>query len=278
MNKGARALGEASPPQPARALLGRSKRMEAIVRRVGMASPSISMRKCAAARSQPSRSAVGARPSRVRASSAGSGANSKKSQPVVEHLLLLRIDPDEVSSADARKCIENLWSLQYQMGGVICSSAGESDPTKAKSGLEGDVSQYTHAVHFRFPARAQLDAFLSSPTVQKMQEEEIAENCVGAASLSFESSIPEDLFAIFRKGQDWEEGFDHAVVIECESEAEAGSRARGMRDFLEVNQPSMEECGVQQLTFGTAVTDGNKIGEYSSPFLPARRSSEPSPC
>ena len=80
------------------------------------------------------------------------------------------------------------------------------------------------------------------------------------------------------KGQDWEEGFDHAVVIECESEAEAGSRARGMRDFLEVNQPSMEECGVQQLTFGTAVTDGNKIGEYSSPFLPARRSSEPSPC
>ena len=114
--------------------------------------------------------------------------------------------------------------------------------------------------------------------LQQKKKESPPETIEDLLSSGWSKEAAEDLFAIFRKGQDWEEGFDHAVVIECESEAEAGSRARGMRDFLEVNQPSMEECGVQQLTFGTAVTDGNKIGEYSSPFLPARRSSEPSPC
>ena len=50
----------------------------------------------------------------------------------------------------------------------------------------------------------QTDPNLST---MKMQEDELRpDRCPGTAVVSFESSLPEDLFAIFRKGQDWDEG------------------------------------------------------------------------
>ena len=192
--------------------------------------------------------------------------DGKKSQAVLEHLILLRMDPDEVEAEQAKSCVENLWSLQYQMGGVICSSAGASDAKRWKA-LLGDssldsesVCRYTHAVHFRFPGRPQLDAFLESTVVRKIRDTEVAATGATTIARTFESTIPEDLFAIFRKGQDWDEGYEHLVVVKCDSAASAGARAAAMRVHFHDNQPSMEEYGLQQATFGQTLERDDEVG------------------
>ena len=198
------------------------------------------------------------------------GTSKKKAQVVVEHLMLLRLDPDRVGQDEAKTCIENLWSLQYQVGGVICSSAGANNETLAEHLSQLQVKNreafgyYTHAVHFRFPGTAQLDAFLASPVLSKMQEEEVAARCSDMMTISFEASIPEDLFAIFRKGQDWDEGYEHLALMECEDTEEMSQRMQEMQEFVQKYQPSMEEYGLQQLTYGKACSNGkNQIGKQT---------------
>ena len=67
------------------------------------------------------------------AEGAGAQKKGKKAkQAVVEHVLLLRLDPESLGAKEAKACIENLWSLQYQVGGVICSSAGANDDEISK--------------------------------------------------------------------------------------------------------------------------------------------------
>jgi hypothetical protein len=197
----------------------------------------------------------------------------KARQAVVEHVMLLRLDPESLEEKEAKTCIENLWSLQYQVGGVICSSAGANDQVASKH-IEDQLGTiqnkgkalgyYTHAVHFRFPSPAELERFFASPVLHKMQEEEVKPHLRGAGdmvSVIFDSSIPEDLFAIFRKGQDWDEGFEHIVLLGCEDKANAKLSLQEMETFAEGNQPSMAEAGLQQLTYGQARNDETKIGK-----------------
>ena len=83
-----------------------------------------------------------------------------KTQGVVEHLLLMRFDPETTKQDKAKSSIENVWSLQYRVGGVICSSAGKSDQEKVKNGLEAtrlDVqvrnrscTRLSDSIHFTF--------------------------------------------------------------------------------------------------------------------------------
>ncbi|QDZ18617.1 hypothetical protein A3770_02p11350 [Chloropicon primus] len=200
---------------------------------------------------------------KISAVSGGGGGGERKEQSVVEQLIFLRIDPEQVEPEDARECVENIWSLQYQTAGVVCSSAGASLEEKIGSGLLGSpkgLGYFTHAVHFRFPGRDQMDTFVQSPVVQKVFAKEFTSSCADRAALSFVSSIPEDLFAIFRKGQDWDEGFDHLMVIRCDTTGEATARVAGMRKQVEEHQPRMEEYGIQQLTFGVAIENEKQIG------------------
>ena len=78
----------------------------------------------------------------------------------VEHLLLMRFDPETTKQDKAKSSIENVWSLQYRVGGVICSSAGKSVQEKVKNGLEAtrlDVqvrnrscTRLSDSIHFTF--------------------------------------------------------------------------------------------------------------------------------
>uniref|UniRef100_A0A7S2WY05 Stress-response A/B barrel domain-containing protein n=1 Tax=Chloropicon primus TaxID=1764295 RepID=A0A7S2WY05_9CHLO len=109
---------------------------------------------------------------KISAVSGGGGGGERKEQSVVEQLIFLRIDPEQVEPEDARECVENIWSLQYQTAGVVCSSAGASLEEKIGSGLLGSpkgLGYFTHAVHFRFPGRDQMDTFVQSPVVQKVR-------------------------------------------------------------------------------------------------------------
>ena len=73
---------------------------------------------------------------------AGTGAGGKgkaKAVPVVERVALFRV-PRGAAEGAAEAMLDSLWSLQYQVRGVMCATAGEA--------LEAD-RPFTHALHMR---------------------------------------------------------------------------------------------------------------------------------
>ena len=81
--------------------------------------------------------------------------------------------------------------------------------------------------------------------------------------LTFEACVPDDIFGIFRKGPEWDEGTEHAVILR------SGSREE--RDALDDALARLQENAhtFQQLTCGSDVRDEGTVGlllRFSDPL------------
>lgn len=139
---------------------------------------------------------------------AGTGAGGcegkAKAVPVVERVALFRVPPGAPEGA-AEAMLDSLWSLQYQVRGVMCATAGEA--------VEAD-RPFTHALHMRFPNAQAMEAFQADPQVAGCYASEVEPLCEDFMAVAFEGAVEDDIFPLFQRGDDWDFGYDHFVLLQ----------------------------------------------------------------
>lgn len=163
---------------------------------------------------------------------------------VVELLWLLKarsdVDPEEIEVL-----LDALWSLQYMVpAGILCASAGPVvscvayNPTQQQSQAQPAEQQpslpsssqaaqqtsrqldkgqwqcgFTHAVHFRLASRLQLEHLMAHPLMGSGRDQ-VDAVCNDHAQLVFEGMVTKRLEALFRRGEEFESGVEHVLLLQ----------------------------------------------------------------
>ena len=153
------------------------------------------------------------RPQTALQAAAGSGPVEKAA--VVEYLLLLQAK-EGASAEDIEVALDTVWSLQYMARNIICASAGAitsityspSNRAPAAAALN-----FTHVVHFRLMSRGAFEEFMANPTTAKVMTETVAPLCEQTAQVVFEGLVTKQLEALFRRGEEFETGLEHVIMM-----------------------------------------------------------------
>lgn len=164
---------------------------------------------------------------------------------VVELLWLLKARPD-AEPEDIEVLLDSLWSLQYMVpAGILCASAGPVvscvpyDPSSSSSSDQEAREQqqqqeqtvdssnqpqqqqqkgrwqcgFTHAVHFRLSSRLHLEHLMVHPLMSSSSDA-VASLCTDHAQLVFEGMVTKRLEALFRRGEEFESGVEHVLLLQ----------------------------------------------------------------
>lgn len=171
---------------------------------------------------------------------------------MVEFLWLLKARPD-AAAEQVEALLDSLWSLQYLVpAGILCASAGPVVSCVAYQQQQQELGQqqqqsaqapsswqcgFTHAVHFRLGNRASLEHLLVHPLMASSRDA-VDALCSAASQLVFEGMVAKRLEALFRRGEEYEAGVEHVLLLQ----PGAGGGA-GADEFLS-NLASLAESSV----------------------------------
>lgn len=105
---------------------------------------------------------------------ASENGNTKK-RNVVEHILLLKAKV-ELSDVEEKDILDNLYTSQYQMRGVIAISLGRIE--------EHNVDNFTHAVYMRFQTKEDLAKFYINSYYSRLLKEHVMPHCYVCPGMS----------------------------------------------------------------------------------------------
>jgi len=139
--------------------------------------------------------------------------------------------------------VDSAWSLQYMVRGPVCGSAGSIEtsllPSPAAQDRERLLAAFNNAVLFRYANRETLEGFLSHAKTKLMLDEmssDEGKSTHGIASLAFSVEVPNELEAIFRRGDEWENGVELFMGLDDRT-ADGGSAEEDVLEFFTlVNQ------------------------------------------
>lgn len=133
---------------------------------------------------------------------------------VSQSLTLFSLDPD-FTDDQISEVIDSTWSLQYMVRGPICGSAGPVLMTIVPEDTEqGVVKECTNCILFRYASQSVMDQFMSHGKTKYMLDEISREKTThGVVSLTFSVKVPNELEAIFRRGDEWEQGYELIVGL-----------------------------------------------------------------
>ncbi|KAF9617580.1 hypothetical protein IFM89_037392 [Coptis chinensis] len=123
---------------------------------------------------------------------------------VVEHICLLKAKK-ELSEEEEKDMLDYLYTLQYQMGGIVAISVG------CLSGRNPDG--YTHALYMRFQRKEDLAKFYKNSFYLGVLEDHVMPYCHELVSVDYESEVEDDILPIFRKGEEFNYGVEFILVI-----------------------------------------------------------------
>lgn len=174
-------------------------------------------------------------------------AGPPEKSSVVELLWLLKarsdVDPEQIE-----ELLDSLWSLQYLVpAGILCASAGPvvsctayeqqqpQQPVTTSSSLAaaGQAEQrskgrwqcgFTHAVHFRLGSRLNLEHLMAHPLMSSSRDA-VDALCTDHAQLVFEGMVTKRLEALFRRGEEFESGVEHVLLLQPSSNGGLGADA-----------------------------------------------------
>lgn len=149
---------------------------------------------------------------------------------VVELLWLLKAksdaDPEQIEVL-----LDSLWSLQYMVpAGILCAAAGPvvscttypCATQQLQQLMSAEQQQqpkgqwqcgFTHAVHFRLANRLKLEHLMAHPLMASSRDA-VAELCTDHAQLVFEGMVTKRLEALFRRGEEFESGVEHILLLQ----------------------------------------------------------------
>jgi hypothetical protein len=165
----------------------------------------------------------------------------------VELLWLLKARPDADAEAVAQ-LLDALWSLQYMVpAGIMCAAAGPvvactaytqrqqqqqageapslpPPPQAPAGGGDGWQCGFTHAVHFRLANRASLEHLMVHPLMAASRDA-VDQLCTSSSQLVFEGLVAKRLEALFRRGEEFEAGVEHVLLLQPGASGGVGADA-----------------------------------------------------
>ncbi|WPT11243.1 hypothetical protein PSENEW3n2_00000682 [Picochlorum sp. SENEW3] len=131
---------------------------------------------------------------------------------VAESLTVFSLTPD-LDDEQISEVIDTCWSLQYMVRGPVCGSAGPVITGLVPSGTQShkatSLEQFNNCILFRYASEKSMQDFLNHLKTKYMLDDVAKEKTsAGVATVTFMTSIPNELESIFRRGAEWEEGYE----------------------------------------------------------------------
>eukprot|EP00898_Chlorokybus_atmophyticus_P008060 jgi/Chlat1/8255/Chrsp77S07674 len=175
-------------------------------------------------------------------------ASSTKTR-VVEHVVLFKMGEDFDDRAET-DMLDNLYTLQYMCPSVLAISVGANVNSPAQSG------GYTHALYVRFPDMAALDRYLVHPAHLSCVETYVKPFVQDTLAIDFQAEVDNDINTVFRRGDDWDQGVEHLVLLKVKE----GTTSEQEATMLERLQSLPQVIGesVLQITAGANFSTRSK--------------------
>ncbi|GJP29434.1 hypothetical protein CLOM_g16697 [Closterium sp. NIES-68] len=145
-----------------------------------------------------------------------------KMQTVIEHVALFSMAPDMAEEAEG-DMLSHLYSLQYHYPHLLAISLGRIVAKRPVG--------FSHALVARFPSRPALEGFLAHPALAAAMDQFVTPACTDTLSLSYEAQVEADIESVFRRGDSFERGLEHVVLLRAKPAAE-GDKQQAMVDAL----------------------------------------------
>ncbi|KAG0621266.1 hypothetical protein M758_3G006300 [Ceratodon purpureus] len=166
----------------------------------------------------------------------------------MEHLVLYKMKGD-ITDEQEKDMLDHLYSLQYHYRGILAVSLG--------SVVERMPEGVTHAFSQRFPSFEALEQYMDHPARLKITDEFISPFCKGIIEADFEAEVEDDLEPLFRRGDQFQQGIEHVVLIKLR-EGASQAAAQGMLDAFNSLPQQIDSSVIVQLTAGANISDRNK--------------------
>ena len=154
------------------------------------------------------------------------------------------------------EAVDTLWSLQYMVRGPICGSAGPILSTLLPESVaelkSNTIPLVSHCLHFRYGSEQNLQSFISHMKTKLMLKEKSEElTDIGIVTCTYSCQIPNELEAIFRRGSEWDEGFEVFLGVSRSQ----GTREEDVHEFLELYRQlaCSSAFGAVQCAYGPVV-------------------------
>ncbi|CAI5484851.1 unnamed protein product [Closterium sp. Yama58-4] len=162
------------------------------------------------------------------------------SSAVVEHVALFSMPPDMAEESEG-DMLSHLYSLQYHYPHLLAISLGRIVAKRPVG--------FSHALFARFPSRRALDGFLALPALATAMEQFVTPSCTDTLSLSYEAQVEADIESVFRRGDAYERGVEHVVLLRAKPAVEAEKQS-AMVEALAALPQAMDAHILVQLTAG----------------------------
>ncbi|XP_021735861.1 stress-response A/B barrel domain-containing protein UP3-like isoform X2 [Chenopodium quinoa] len=143
-------------------------------------------------------------------SSQNSSNDVVRKRKVVEHLCLLRAK-EELSDEQEKDMLDNLYTSQYHMAGIVAISLGRTSDQNSEN--------YSHGVFMRFQRKEDLAKFYENPLYLRVLKEHVTPFCHDLLYVDFEAEVEDDILAIFRKGEEFNSGVEFVILIKFHESA-----------------------------------------------------------
>ncbi|PIA31442.1 hypothetical protein AQUCO_04900028v1 [Aquilegia coerulea] len=139
--------------------------------------------------------------------------NFTRKRNVVDHICLLKAKGD-LSDEEEKDMLDYLYTLQYQMGGIVAISLGCNS--------DHNPDGYSHAIYMRFQRKEDLVRFYKSSSYSSVLKDHVMPYCHELISVDYEAQVEDDILPIFRKGEEFNYGVEFMLLISFAENALAG--------------------------------------------------------
>ena len=156
---------------------------------------------------------------------------------VAESLTVFSLTPD-LDNEHVSEVIDTCWSLQYMVRGPVCGSAGPVITGLVSAGTGShqatSLEQFNNCILFRYASEKTMQDFLSHLKTKYMLDEVAKEKTsVGVVTVTFKTHVPNELESIFRRGAEWEEGYELILGLDRSTD---GSTDEDIEEFLQLTE------------------------------------------
>ncbi|MCO5582879.1 hypothetical protein L7F22_036780 [Adiantum nelumboides] len=170
-----------------------------------------------------------------------------RKRKVIEHIAIFQMKKGFTEDQE-KDMLDHLYTLQYQLRGIISVSLGST------TNLNADGC--THGLFMRFPSVEALEGYYESPARWKVANEYIIPYYNGLICVDYEAEVEDDIEPLFRRGEAFEQGIESLTLLQVKAEADP----RRIQESFDSVSSLVEDLGsvVVQHTFGTNITNLNK--------------------
>lgn len=176
------------------------------------------------------------------------GTEPIRMRKVVEHVVLFKMQDGFEDSPSEKDMLDHLYTLQYHYRNILAVSLGRIYSKRSQG--------YTHALIMRFPDQRALEDYAVHPSHSRVLAQFVMPYCEDVVAVDYEADVEEDIEAIFRRGEMFESGIEHVVLLKVK-EGATGEQRTALVNALS-RLPEQIGSHVVQLTAGANFSGRSK--------------------